>query len=454
MRAPFPRKAARIGRGAKARYLGGMHLSCLRTALVLLAMGAAGASGVPLKVMAIGDSLTEEYRFETPFSAPKSSPLVANTTNWVEILATRRAEHFSAGSYKSTLFEYGDLRNAGYKYNYGVPGYTSGDWIKVINADFLDPLRYLTRFNLIEHLGEVDAVVIFLGGNDLKSNYTGIFYDNNPPALMDQLVANLGTLHDFIRNRKPALPILIATAPDISATHVLVSHPSYQDPDLKIRARQRIAAMNDQIIGLATSRGATVIRIDSLTDMIHDMSPFHLNGTEFFLVPNDDNAPRHIFCHDGFHPASMAQAIISNLIIDGLNQASGAEIPPLPNRKILAGVAGLNPDQPYLDWAGGAGGLLENPDGDALPNLAEFLLGTSPTQADSPFTFSASGEFRFRPLEAPLRYASLNVEESTTLDSNWTPTPASRVEILPDGTWVIQPDGGRRFYRLATEPRP
>jgi len=436
--------------------MGILHASFLAIGYIVCST----AHADPLKVLAIGDSLTEEYRFELPFSAPKSLiPPIANTTNWVEILADHRADHFSMGSYTSTLLAYGDYRNAGYKFNYGVPGFKSQDWIDVIEASLFDfstigIARTATRENLIDHLDRVDAVIIFLGGNDLKSDYTGIFRDDVPPPVMDQLLENLAELHDFVRSRKSSIPILIATAPDIGACHVIATDSNYADPVMKIRARQRVATMNQQIIAFAASRSATVIRIDHLTNMIYDMAPFHINGTEFSFTPDDNNAPLHIFCHDGFHPASMAQSIIANLIIDGLNQATSAGIPKLENREILSGVVGVNPDQPYLDWAAGAGGMLENPDGDGLQNLAEFLLGTSPLQADSPWTFGDAGEIHFHPVIERLRFASLGIEESTTLTNDWENTPENKIDILPDGTWRILPAGPKRFYRLSATPRP
>ena len=431
-----------------------------RTILLGLFSCWTAAAGEPLKVLAIGDSLTEEYRFELPFSAPKSLiPPVANTTSWVEILATRRADHFSMGSYEAEYFEYNDLRNAGYKFNYGIPGFTALNWSALINQNYSSNILLAlgearTRSKLTDHLGDVDAVIIFLGGNDLKSDYSGIFRDDDPPPVMAQLLENLAEIHDFIRSREPGLPILIATAPDIGSTYVIATHPNYQDPFWKIRARQRIMTINEEIIALAASRGATVIRIDHLTDMIRDRAPFQINGTEFSFTPDDGNAPLHIFCHDGFHPASMAQGIIANLIIDGLNQATNAVIPPLANREILASVVGVNPDQPYLDWAGDAGGMIDNPDGDGLTNLAEFLLGTSPTKADSPWSFTRDGGLRFLPLEEPLRFAGLEVLQSTTLDNDWTAVPENRIEIFSNGTWIIHPDGARCYYRIAAKPRP
>lgn len=90
-----------------SRWLAGFWL------LVLAGFGGAA----PLKVLSIGDSLTEEYRFETPFSAPESAPgvpgLEANTKNWVEIVSARRGEWLSFGSYDPNLLSYPDFRNGG-----------------------------------------------------------------------------------------------------------------------------------------------------------------------------------------------------------------------------------------------------------------------------------------------------------------------------------------------------
>lgn len=74
---------------------------------------------------------------------------------------------------------------------------------------------------------------------------------------------------------------------------------------------------------------------------------------------------------DGFHPATVAQALLADILLDALNRATGRSIPRLTNREILGEVLGLDPGQPYLDWAGPAGGFTADPDGDGLPNLAD-----------------------------------------------------------------------------------
>ena len=125
------------------------------------------------------------------------------------------------------------------------------------------------------------------------------------------------------------------------------------------------------------------------------------------------------------------------------HRATASAIPRFANREILGPVLGLNPDQPYLDWAAGVGDLLANPDGDGLPNLAEYLLGTSPTHAGSPFAFTANGLMSFVPSVTAQNFAALVVEESSNL-STWLPVPSARITVAENGAWQVAPSGASR----------
>lgn len=320
------------------------------------------------------------------------------------------------------------------------------------SGDPITVLQYFTQESLLENLDKVNAVVIFLGGNDVESVYGEIFNDAQVPSLLAIIVENLKDIHDFVRAHAPSMPIIIATAPDVGATQEIAS--TYTDPTKRVIARARIAAMNASIIAMAANRHATVARIDTVTDRIFDQVPVNLNGTDFIYAPSPENSSRRLFCKDGFHPATMIQALIADQILAALNLATGRNIPRLSNREILGSVLGLNPDQPYLDWTAGIGAFDQNPDGDGLPNLAEFVLATSPTIAGSPFIFEADGRMRFATSAAGLKFAALTVEESTTL-ATWQPVPATRIVVSPDGVWQILPSAAdRTFYRLAAVPRP
>lgn len=421
--------------------------------------------GQPLKVLAIGDSLTEEYRFEGVFSGPVISGVpvpVANTKNWVEILSDRRSSEISFGGFDPNLAAYTDFRDGGYAYNYGVPSFTTVDWVNVINWSSLPNsnwsyklLAMRTHDKVIDNLKTegIGAVVIFLGGNDLKSDYAGIFRNDVPPALLQDSVTNLGQIITFVRQQNATVPIIVCTFPDVGATPEVAG--KYSDPVNRARARQRIADTNAAVMALATSRGASVARIDHVIDRVFDDVPFYLNGTLFKYPPDDANPPDHLFCHDGFHPSTVGQALIGNEIIAAINQATGRLIPRMSNREIIGDVVGLNPEQPYLDWAVTAGGMLEDPDGDGSPNLIEYLLGGNPMSTDQLISISSNGVLSFRPLPGPARFANLGILESTTLANDWKPVPASRITVLPDGTWAVAPNGSdRNFYRLTGTPKP
>lgn len=411
--------------------------------------------------MTIGDSLTEEYRFEAIFSGPQSNPVEANTKNWVELLSARRSADVTFGGYEPSLFQYPDFRDSGYEYNFGVPSFETVTWIDVINSTIFDfisgdverTLRYSTKREVIRQLDEedIDVVVIFLGGNDQYGDYDLIFEEPQTPALLANAVTNIGTIHQFIRSNNPSVPIVICTFPDIGATQEISS--AYTDPTLRIRARQRIADANAALIAKAAQLGATVARIDQLTDRIFDEVPFHLNGTVMQYEPHPDNPPDRIFCHDGFHPATMGQALIANLIMDAMNRATGRSMALFSNREILGDILGLNPDQPYLTWAGSAGGMTANPDGDGIQNLVEYVLGTSATMADSPLVFSGNGALTFPTSPVGLRFADLKVMESSTLGNDWQPVPQGRISVA-NGNWTVAPRGTtKNFYRLDATPK-
>jgi lysophospholipase L1-like esterase len=428
-----------------------------------LAFAIFSAVAAPLNVMAIGDSMTEEYRFESiVFSGPESNPLQANTNNWVELLVQHRAADFSFGRYEPSLLQYPDFRDAGYEFNFGVPSFETGTWVEVINSTVLDLISgdafrtacYSTKLRIIDQLRNknIGVVVIFLGGNDQNGDYRHIAQDPEPPALLADAVSNIAKIHKFVRDNHATVPIVICTFPDIGATHKISS--GLTDPAARARARQRIADANAALIAKAGELGATVARVDQLTDRIFDEHPFHLNGTEMIFAPHPDNPSDRIFCRDGFHPSTVGQALIGNLIIDAINRATGRSIALFQNREILGNVLQLNPDQPYLAWASSAGGMTSDADGDGVENLVEFLLGASATAVDSHYVFSETGGFSFPTSAEALRFADLKVMESQTLDSDWTPVPDDRIDIV-NGVWSVAPNGAsRNFYCLEATPKP
>lgn len=430
-------------------------------AFALLAVVARAA---PLRILAIGDSMSEEYAFEVPFSAPDSNPTNANVRNWPELLRIHRATEATLGTYESSAAGYSDLRNAGHRLNFGVPGFTTSNWITLLNTTSRFPIPneplgvfyYDTRNALQDELPLAEVVVILLGANDLKQDYNDIFNGTEAAGYYNGIVNRLSAIHQFVRTRRPAVPIVLCTIPDVGATPDISA--TYNDPVKRAAARVKIAALNQSIINLAATNGAAVARLDHLTDRVFNETPFQLNGTVFTAAGAPENPPDRLFCKDNFHPATVSQALIANEILAACTAATARPLALFGNREILQLVLGLDPDAPYKTWAAAWSAPVapqSDDDGDGVPNLVEFTLGTSPRQNGFPWTFSvpADGTVSVTPSPEALRYASLTVLESGDLVT-WQPVPSARITTNAGGAWSIAPSGADRgFYRLRADVR-
>lgn len=438
-------------------------------ALALCLALATPAAAAPLRVLAIGDSMTEEYAFELPFAAPASNPTNANARSWPELLRIFRPTEATLGPNESTAFTYGDLRNGGQEWNFGIPGMTTRNWFILINTD--DPFDppsgeplgfdyYDTRRKLIDELVVAEAVVILLGANDLKQEYNDLFNGTEAPTFYNGVRNRIAAIHDWVRIYRPNVPVVVCTLPDVGATPQISG--TYNDPVKQASTRAKIAALNQSVITWAAGKAKppAIARIDHLTDRIFDQQPFHLNGTVFTLAGDPENPPTRVFCRDGFHAATMAQALIANEIMIALEAATGRALTLFPDRGILQYLLGLNPDQPYLDWIAAAGlsgsGMDEDPDLDGFPNLAEYLLDSPPGSFGNPLagSFSPGSSLGWRSSATALRFGSLTAEESPDL-VQWSPVPGGRTEVAPDGTVSITPAAAQRgFARLRAEAKP
>ncbi len=382
------------------------------------------SSASPIKLLVIGDSQSEEYAFEVPFSAPDSSPLVANTQNWIEILAEHRAEELDFGSYENQLFSYPDLRNGGYALNWGVPTAETETWAQVASSSIFQDQEFLSsKFQLTQQLPEVDAIIIILGGNDASSEYRGL-YQNTPPSNWPaQIVANLKTLIDFIQEWTNS-PIHLANIPDVGETTRFITR--FPDAEKRAIATGHIRQANEAIAELSQDEGTSLINFFSLTETLSSDGPIRIGNVEFFPFPNSENAPRHLLCKDGFHPSTSIQCLLANLILEKL------ELTPLTEDEILGDILNIPPDadDDYLSWINALTtetSFLTDPDGDGLPNLGEYALGKMPHQADAPL-------FQYEPLSE--RSSKVQTRPMSSNDLiNWQESDG--VTEAPSGVFTI-----------------
>lgn len=459
-----------------------------RFALTLAIASAAHAA--PVKILTIGDSLTDEYSeiadlaniitIDVVYPEPDPPNPDNNPTalNWAEILRGHRPAHADFGPFAQWggldfIFfiipdPYGDLRYKGNEYNFAVASTTSTNWIEILTTDgttsdfpFAGFFFPNTKNALFATLPSVDVAVIFLGGNDLKNDYFAIFNDGPPEPLFTEIHDRIETIHTILRTEAPSLPIIVATVPDVGATPNIFD--VYNTPAIQVATRAKIAGMNQDIVDTFSAKPNTVVaRVDNLTSDILDIvlglvpGPYDLNGTEFIIDGEPFNSAPYLFCKDDFHPNTVGQVLIANEIIAAVNELFPDAITPFSNREILDVVLALDPDQPYLDWIAPYGliddGPDDDPDRDGLANLIEMILGTPPNAFSTPFSGAWPGGVSWTPADD--RYAALTPEESPDL-SGWTPVPAER--LATDGSQVTAtpPAGASSHYlRFRATPKP
>ena len=438
---------------------------------------------VPQKILVLGDSQSEEYVFEVPFSAPDSDPTHANISNWVEILSAERGSgavfnEVSFGNYDGSYLAYPDLRDGGYAFNWGVPGFTTSDWVSVRNQDSLpfpptgsEAVAYASRIRIVDQLeGDVGWAVIFCGGNDVNGDYGDYYKGTVTNATLDGIRYNLKKLILFIKSTNPAVKIVLVNVPDVGVTPNVFTDPNHLDPAKRATATAKIALLNNWLAALAASENVALVDYFGLTRQIAPtFEPgdfFYLNGTAFHKAADPENPPNYLFAKDGFHPSTVAQALVANLILDAMNDRYGTNFTLLPNREILSDVLGLDPDQPFLDWKsahGVTGTAAADPDHDGVPLLVEFACGLDPAEpGPPPWTASPSAEpgtrmvFSF-PGDQSHGYALTTPEWSADLaPASWQPVPSSWLAADGIRVYVKVPAaaGPRAFVRLRAAVAP
>ena len=388
----------------------------------------------PKKILVIGDSQSEEYRFEVPFSAPASDPFDSNTKNWIELLAEHRPEEVNFGEYRRNLLSYPDVRDAGFEYNWSIPGALTDTWIEVLNSSIFNDQEYLTsKVTLLGQIDQMDAVVIFLGGNDMNTVYSRLHRNEPPPNWPAGVIAQMEEIIDIIQAEDSSIPIIVGNFPDVGGTEK--RKLDFPDKEGRELASQYIAGANSLLKTMLDARGIPVFEVTRVTtDLISDQ-PFRLGNVELLPFGNPENPLRNLLCRDGFHPSTSTQARLANMIILALNEAAGWSLTPFPDQEILTTILGLDPtiDDDYLAWIGGFQvsntSLVADPDRDGLDNLGEFALNLNPAVPDAPAP-TPHRTFNFTIAASRTNYVGVTPVISGDLE-NWTPFPTSPPFEMP-----------------------
>lgn len=440
-------------------------LPCL-LALCLFASSPAGHAAKQLLI--IGDSLSKEYEYEILGIGGNSQ--AAGIRNWCEILDDKRHGNFDFG----TSATFNDLRLLGHHYNWSVPGSLADDWWSTyLTAG--SPIKFVYGIPELEDqvATEAERIVIFIGGNDIRSQY-GNLYDGNitPSSFANSLFNDLEDIVNWVMDRKRSLTeVVVVNLPHLGATPSKNdAHPYHVTKTGRVTSA--LVNVNNRLATLAQTKG--IGYADVYTPMLSLVTANHIciGNVPIYRYPvSADGNPRYCFLGDGLHPNMPIQALFAQEILDTFNSKYNNTIARLTNQEILTNVLGLSPTVVFDDWMAGypipsnARGLLADPDSDGVKNMLEYALDFDPSKSDAknlpqPALIQLSGqsylEITYRARTQECLLVALKPQQSSNLQ-NWNDVSASHITQNPNGTTSVRvplPVGLPLFLRLKAELLP
>ena len=280
-----------------------------------------------LKLGALGDSFTDEYRFYTPDRS--------QARNWVEILAATRRINFG----RFSPFPRSEPRNAGFANNWARSGATSDDMVQNQLPGLADQVRK----------GQVNVVTAFVGGNDflyyLEQNASPVSGSSADPvagvaAVESRAEDNLTTAVRTLEAANPDVKIVLVTLPDVTKLPIVSSSAANAmlKPLLdatsaavaKYNARIQALAANDPNVAVAdlATEYAGLLQQQAASGSVS------VGGQAISLTTTGDEY-HHFFLADGIHIGTVAQAGLANLIVQTLDSHYNAGINPLSEAEVI-----------------------------------------------------------------------------------------------------------------------
>lgn len=451
------------------------------------------------KCVMLGDSLTFAYEAEfgfnvwIPFVGTFGDGFGPQVRNWVEILndPLYRKSRFDVGSR-------GTFRLAGiytllfrHQYNWALPGmridelrsFMAGTttFRDLVAADpdlasllALSNLNQDTAYLLSDLQSQIQTsasrLVFFIGGNDVRGVYGGIYNNNTPANFVPDFLADAADILNRVQAINPNIPIVIVNVPHIGITpDIKTSYPT--DPVKTGYVTAVLTDLNNGLAALARQRGLAYADVFTPTLSMLQPGPLAIHGIPFINDGSTTGNLDYVWLNGqysaNFHPNTNGQALIANEIIDAFNTRYGTGIAPLSATEILSGLHGKSAaqiDMPFATWMGAYGltGLpqTDDSDGDGTPAAVEFALGLNPTLRDSWKASSkktAASEFELAyPIRLPVstRY-SLAPAYSPNLTKPFTPF-STLPSTGPDGLARarIPISGETGFLRLQSTVSP
>ncbi|MFI5456565.1 MAG: SGNH/GDSL hydrolase family protein [Isosphaerales bacterium] len=276
-------------------------------------------------VGALGDSLTDEYRFYPPDRSL--------ARNWVEILHTVLNVNFGPYTTKSR----GEPRDQGFAYNWARSDATSEDMIA-------NQLPGLTA-QVAE--GEVRYASILIGGDDfldlLGDAKEGLIPPAEIPADLTQtttkLITNVETAVATLLAANPNVKVAVWTQPDISQTPLgrAAAATSSEAAALLQAVSKATADFNSVVTSLASNNPrVALVDLASASAAVagSPTSTITVAGQTISLTTTGDNY-HDFYLADGLHIGTVAQGSLADLFIEAIDGKFRTHFIPITAQKII-----------------------------------------------------------------------------------------------------------------------
>lgn len=290
-----------------------------------------------------GDSLTDEYINES---------YGVYAQNWISLVGQYRGDELPLGEYRPTTISppnsfdapWGDLRRAGYEYNWALAGADSFTLLDPIPRppQLPNPIGQHILLAQAINAGDISHAVLAIGQNDFSPSsaaYVGIYdgswddatilsYSNQVLANIEQALTtiNVGDVKLVMSNI-----IDYGVAPETQARN--------PDPAGRARVSFHIEALNDRIEALALDHRVPIIDSSRFAKDLLGPDSYMFGGVEIVNDPGQD--PNNAFVHDGIHPHTITSSLIANGFMNAVNVFYDENLTLFTEQEVLE-IVGLN----------------------------------------------------------------------------------------------------------------
>lgn len=275
----------------------------------------------------IGDSSSDEYRGTQNVAG--GSQWASTTLNWVELM------HNYRGINLGTWGNYSEPRRTGYEFNWAR---YAGTTVTMINQGQHTGLATQIA------TGRINQVYMCIGTNDFAyygdgaSIYNGTLSGQALTDKINNFIVNITTALDTVQAADPNIPIILATAGDMS--NLPYWRAAFPDPVKRQKVTNAVNQANQGIRAAASTRShiTLVEGLDLLSyifSRVDAQGNINIGGESISFVSNGDE-PHHGVLADNTHLGTALSALQANKVMDLIASSSGIQVSHFSDTEILS----------------------------------------------------------------------------------------------------------------------